>query len=433
MVAAIAGTASANPLDIVGLTSRRAAQADAGVAEVDDASAIYYDPAGLAAGMPRAEVLVGFVGAHARLKINDAHAHLADPWGFQLAARTPLPLEGVLDHRIVVGIALHVLPHDVVDIVAPAPDQPYYNYFDRMARLVVMPGAAVALPHGVTVGVAVNILAGLSGSLAANDGATRAIDSRVDEQVGTIARVVAGAQWKVTDRWRVGATYRQRFEVPFGTAATTVVGGEPIDLDIRASELFTPHEVVAGVAHEMRRVRVALDGQWSKWSDYKGPYVQVDSVLPLAGSVPGAQPKVAFKDTFAARLGVESVRAESSPGLIVRAGAAFETSAVPASQPGQSNLLDGNHVTVALGAGWQFPRALAGHDVRVDAHASMIYVTPRTITKALYDGHGDYNPDTSLRDEDPDTAGLQISNPGYPGLKSGGEIFAGGVTIEVGL
>ena len=301
-----AAPARANPLEIVGLTSRRAAQANTGVASADDASAVYYDPAGLASGDDRMELDVGWIGANAHLKVNSARAHLADPWGFQLALRAPLPLEGKLSHRIVVGLAMHILPHDVVDIVAPAPDQPYYGYFDRMARLVVLPGAAVRLGHGITVGAAVNVLAGLTGTLAANDGVTRAIDSRVDEQVGTIARGEAGVQWQLAPAWRVGATYRQRFEVPFRTAATAVVGGEPIDLDLGASELFTPHEVVAGVAHFGRRLTLAADAQWSKWSDDPGPYVHVDSILPLAGAVPGQSPRLKFKDTFGARVGVET-------------------------------------------------------------------------------------------------------------------------------
>ena len=41
--------AHAGPLDVFGLTSRRAGQANAGLAAADDASALYYDPAGLVA------------------------------------------------------------------------------------------------------------------------------------------------------------------------------------------------------------------------------------------------------------------------------------------------------------------------------------------------------------------------------------------------
>ena len=44
-----------------------------------------------------------------------------------------------------------------------------------------------------------------------------------------------------------------------------------------------------------------------------------------------------------------------------------------------------------------------------------------------------------LRDEvtddanDPATQGAQISNPGFPTIRSGGQVFAGGLTVEVEL
>ncbi len=429
-VVLVGATAGANPLELTGLTSRHAGEAGAGIASVDDAAAVFYDPAGLATA-PRMELSFGWVGAHAHL--SGGARRLVDPTGFQLALRAPLPLQGDLGRRIVVGMALHLLPKDVTRVVAPAPDQPYYPYEDRLARIAVVPGIGVRLDHGLQLGLGVNVLAGLTGSLSAADGVARGIDSRVDERVQTIARIIAGAQWQVADAWRVGAVFRQKFAVPFATKATTIVGGEPIDLDLSANGLFTPHEAIVGVAYQHRRATVALDLQWAKWSDYDGPYVHVDSVLPLAGPVPGQSPHLTYSDTIAARIGFETTRPRTECGWIARAGYAFETSPIPASQPGVSNLLDGPHHHLAIGGGWQWPRALAGHGLRLDAHLALELVQHRTITKELFGGTGTYDPDASLRDEDPDTSGLQISNPGYPSLRSGGQVFSGGLTLEVGL
>jgi hypothetical protein len=61
----------------------------------------------------------------------------------------------------------------------------------------------------------------------------------------------------------------------------------------------------------------------------------------------------------------------------------------------------------------------------------------RTLTKTIYDGADDYDPFTSLRDEieddngDPTTLGVQVSNPGYPEIRSSGQVFSGGLTAEV--
>ena len=76
---------------------------------------MYYDPAGLVAD-PRLELSVGSIGAYAHL---EADQQLASQLGFQLAMRAPVPLAGSLANRIVVGLALHVLPHDVARVTAP--------------------------------------------------------------------------------------------------------------------------------------------------------------------------------------------------------------------------------------------------------------------------------------------------------------------------
>ncbi len=380
-VVAVASTrAQANPFEVLGLTSRHAAQANAGVASADDAAALYYDPAGLVAS-PGKDLSLGTIGAYSKLDDADLHDRL----GVQLAMRAPLPLAGPLRDRIVVGIALHMLPHEVARIISPSPDQPFYPYFSgRLSRIVVLPGAAVRLTDRIAIGGAIDVLAGLTGTIDAGEGATRAVDARVDERVGTIARAILGGTVQATDALRLGLVYREKFELPFHTAATTLVAGEPIDLDVSASGLFTPHELVAGVGYARPSFVASLDLGWQMWSGYPGPYVKVDSQLPLVGAVPGQAPAVAFTDTYAIRAGIETRR--NDDGLVLRGGYAFETSGVPdlAAQMG-TKLLDGPHHTIAAGAGWQLGR------FRFDAH----------VQAQLVIGHG--------------------------------ELLSGGATVEVGL
>lgn len=411
--------ASANPFEVLGLTSRHAGQAGAGAASADDAAALYYNPAGLVAA-PGIELSLGTIGAYAHLRNGD---RLPDPAGGQIAMRAPLPLRGPLADRIVVGVALHLLPGDVAHLIAPRPDEPYYPYYgDRMSRIVVLPGAAVRLGR-VAIGVSVDVLAGLTGSIEATEGASRAIDARVDQRIGTVARAIAGATWQATSCVRLGAVFHQRFEVPFATSAKTLVAGEPIDLDVRASGLFTPHELVLGAAWTRSRHVLSLDARYARWSDYPGPFVRVDSRLPLVGEVPALSPRVPFDDTYGARLGIES----RAGRWIARGGYGFETSPVPAHQTGVTNLLDGPRHTLAIGAGHVWGRT------RLDAHVQLQLVQRRKITKELFDNQGLYDPFTSLRDEDLNTPDLQITNPGFPGIAGGGQVISGGVTLEVTL
>jgi hypothetical protein len=399
---------------------------------------VFYDPAGLALH-PGLELSIGGVAAWGHLTVGDGTAPLRDPGGLQLTMRAPLPLAGPLAGRIVVGLGLHLLPGEVARVIAPAPDQPSYPWYgDRLARIVVLPGVAVRVAPTIVVGVAVNVLAGLAGSITAGEGATRAIDVRADERVPTVARIIAGALWDVAPAWRLGLVYHQRYETPFATTATTEVAGEPIDLDLRAAGQFTPHAVVAGVAWSPGPLVAALDLGYARWSDYAGPFVHVDSQLPLIGPVPGQTPVVPFDDTVAVRLGLEST-VDGAGGVIFRGGYGFQTSPVPAHQTGVTNLLDGPHHTVAVGLGYAWPAALGGKGVRLDAHLQLQIVGGRTLTKRVWDGTGTYDPYTSLKDEvtddatQPSTLGVQLSNPGYPRLSSGGEVVAGGLTLTVGL
>jgi len=421
IVLALCATARANPFDVLGLTSRRAAQAGTGAASADDASALYYNPAGLVT-RPALELEVGTIGAYAHLR---SAGRLSDPIGAQLAMRAPLPLRGALANRIVVGIALHLLPKDIVHVIAPAPDEGFYPYYgDRTSRIVVLPGAALHLGR-LAVGVSVDVLAGLGGSISATEGATRAIDARIDEQISTVMRALVGATWQASPCLRLGAVFRQRFEVPFQTTAQTLVAGEPIDLDLRAAGQFEPHQLVVGGVWSRGRNAIALDVRYARWSDYPGPYVRVDSVLPLVGDVPALEPRVPFSDTIGGRASIES----RSGRWMLRAGYGFETSPVPATQTGVTNLLDGPRHTLAIGAG----RVLT-KQFRLDAHVQVQLVQGRTLDKELDNGLGTYDPFTSLKDEDAMTPGLQITNPGFPDpLHAGGQVISGGVTLEVGL
>lgn len=421
VVLAASVPARANPLEVFGLTSRRAGQANTGVAAADDASALYYDPAGLVAS-PGGELVLGTVGAYSHLSINLDRASLSEPFAFQLAFRTPLRLGRAIADHVTVGLALHLLPGTLARVDAAAPDEALYPYYgDRLSRVVLLPGAAVRIGHGVSLGVALDVLASLTGSSNATETGD-GIDARIDQRAPALARVLAGVQWQVTPAVRLGVVYRQRFDIPVVTRTMVLVGGELVDVDLRATGDFAPHQVAAGIAWSGGGLATALDVGYARWSDYPGPYVSAES--SLAADEPGLPPQVPFEDTFSVRAGLESLADE---GVVFRGGYGFESSPVPKGQHGVTNLLDGTKHTVAFGAGYVWRR------LRVDAHVQVQIVTTRRLAKTVYDGSGPYDPYTSVRDEDPDLAGTQSSNPGYPSIKSGGEVFSGGLTLSVAL
>jgi hypothetical protein len=383
----LAGPVAANPLEVMGFTSRRAGQANTGIASADDASALYYDPAGIV-GAPRGELVVGMLGAYAHLAGSE-HAPLPHPGALQLATRVPI------GDRVAVGLGLH-LPPRVARLVATAPDRAFYPYYaDRAVRVVALPGVAVRLAKAASAGLAIDAL----------PGHTTAIDGAAT-RVPAVARALVGLRLAITPAIRAGVVFRQRFDIPYAVG------------DARAVGHFTPYQLGAGAAWSSDSLVGALDVVFARWSLSKGPYAT------------GAVPRVRFDDTIAIRASIES---GATDGASFRGGYGFESSPVPATQSGVTNLLDGAKHTVAGGVGYAWPRAAGGRALRVEAHLQVQLVATRTLTKSVWDGTGTHDPLTTIVDEDPVTDGVQSTNAGYPTLKSGGEVISGGVTIGVDL
>ncbi len=411
----------ASPADVFGFGSHHSARAGAVSATVDDFAAGFYNPAGLAFGT-RKRLTFGLVGAVSNLRANGERMPTSEPLGLVIGATSPAPLGGKLKNRIHVGIALYALPRVMVRIQSRLPEQPFFPYYENRAqRLIVLPTLAVRVVDRVSVGIAVNFLGTLAGSVQAKDGATRSLEARVDEAVAPVAKLNAGVRWRARDDLDLALVYRQRFEVPFVTVANTEVAGQPINLDVRASAQFTPNTIVAGVAWRPAPAELTFDIAWANWSEYPGPYVKVTSQLPLLDPFSGELPDVPYTDTITLRAGAELPVEQWR----LRGGYAFETSPFPDDQPGVTNLLDGHKHTVAAGAGIVFER------VRVDFHAQAQLVQPRKLTKRLMATDEDGGSFDGLRDLDPDEPGIQISNPGYPNIKSKGQMFSGGITVEI--
>lgn len=425
--------AAANPVEIFGFGSKHAAHAGAGVATVDDLAAPWMNPAGLAGA--RKTVATGGLAAVSNLRINDRRTPLGEPAGGLFGVTLPAPLGGPLAGRIGLGVGMYVLPDAIARIAARFPDEPFYPYYQgRSERLVIVPGLGVRISDRIAVGVAANFLAGLGGGIEAGEGATRALEARVDERVPSVARLIVGATWQVRPALRLGLVARQRFEVPFQTTAETEVAGEPIDLDLSASGQFSPHQLALGGSWLPPGGALHLDLGYARWSTYPGPFVAVKSALPLVGPLAAELPRVPWRDTFAVRLGGDVALDQR---VTLRGGYGFETSPVPAAQPGTTNLLDGPKHTIGAGVGFRWRQDR--RPIAVELHVQAQLVGARTLRKTILATDAPGGAFDGLRDEviddpaQPATQGAQISNPGYPTLDSGGQVFSGGVTVEVGL
>jgi long-chain fatty acid transport protein len=383
--------AAASAADVFGLGSAETGVAGASAARVRDFSAGYYDPAALV-GVRAPEASFGLLGFGSSLRVRASDgehgAPMTDPVGILIGAATPVPFTGVLADRLFVGLALYLLPDSIVRVIAHAPEQPFFPLYDnRTQRLIVLPSLAARLWRGLSIGIGINYLAGLSGNVSAAPGATRAIEARVDEAIFAHAAVNAAVRWQVRQDVALALVYRQEFSVPFRTVSRNTVAGQPIDLDVDAEGLFTPHQLVLGGAWQLGRALLSLDLAWSHWSDWRGPYVTVTSELPLVGGIDARPPRLDYDDTFALRAGFEWLAlARGRAQLRLRAGYGFETSPIPADQPATTNLLDGNKHRVAVGVGGRV-RAFGGA-LRLDAHAQVDALQPASLHGGAVRGEG---------------------------------------------
>ncbi|HEY2749181.1 MAG TPA: hypothetical protein VGL86_31405 [Polyangia bacterium] len=371
--------AAASEPEVFGLGSEESAVAGASAARVHDFSAAYYDPAGLTLAH-RPEASFGVVGFGSALPLPGGGTfHMSDRVGLLVGAATPVPFTGVLADRIYLGIALHMLPDAIVRVIAHTPDQAFYPLYDnRTQRLVVLPAVAVRVWRGLSVGLGFNYLAGLGGNVSATEGATRALEARVDEQIYSHLAVNAGVRWQLRPRLALALVYRQAFGVPISTVANNLVAGQPIDLDVAAEELYTPHTLVAGVAWRARpRLMLSLDVAWLHWSGWNGPYVTVTSELPFVGAIDVQPPRVGFVDGASIRAGIDwTALIRGAWAASLRGGYAFVGSPLPATQTA-TDLLGGDQHHLTIGAGARV--AVLGGELRIDGHGELQIVQGSTV------------------------------------------------------
>jgi hypothetical protein len=426
---------------VFGLGSTSSALAGAVTARVDDFAAAFYNPAGLVFGTGEGEVSLGFTGYGSRLSVGGRTMDIADPVAFELGVRVPLPLGGILRDRLAFGFALHMLPEEILRVLARAPTDAFFPYYDnRTQRLVVLPALAGRICDWLAIGIGFNVLAGLDGKVQTTQGVTRVLEPRLDEQIGTFVRLHAGLRAQATRWLSLGLAYRQSFSVPYRVATNNRVAGEDININIEADGLFTPDQLWGGAAARWGELTLSLDAGYLRWSAWHGPYATVSSVLPIAGPFDVNPPAVHASDIYSLRAGGEwrAVRSDAYE-LALRLGLGFEPSPMP-EQPGVTNLVDNDKTIVSGGLGVLFRRLLPA-PVRIDAHMVAHVLGDRTYHKRVVASGDPSCPVTDLtcglhdevRDNpsDPTTLGTQISNPGYPTLTGGGTVWEGGVTVTL--
>ena len=372
------GTARSNPLDAYGFGARGIGLAGAYTALVDDFSANYYNPAGLAvSGKLRLEF--GYAFHQPELRLNGANQRVDASRGFQGG----LVLGGELfDRRIAASVAMH-LPDQVVSRIRSLPQQqPRWVLFDnRPQRVVVTTSVAFELVKDFFIGAGITFLANTTGTVTITgdvglaDAANTKLLSAVDVDLTSIRYPSFGLQYH-RDGWSFGLAWREEFNLRLdidvvvkGRILNDLANFDPADPAVLIEDgtltlvsgnnnLFSPRQLAMGVAYTWDCWTVAVDLSWVQWSRFPPPTATVDISLeldPLPFQIPPLDAPIAprFRDIWIPRFAVE-YRAVDAPdmGLTLRGGYAYEPSPAP-EQTGLTNYVDTDKHTFSFGLSWR--------------------------------------------------------------------------------
>lgn len=409
---ACAATAYATPPDTLGYGSRSTSLGGAVTASVEDASAVYYNPAGLArAGALRLQV--GYFSQSPFLSINGQQSDVERQGGVSFGLVAPATFG---DFRIAFGLGLQLPDQRVARTRSAIVDRPRWELYDtRSHRLYLSTHLAIRPVSWLTIGGGLVFQSGsvltldIRGDLPFTNAED---DARLEHQFKGDLRSVRygslGVQAQVHERVSIGLVYRSEVQlgntiVALADASVGTPGtpGVPLTLSLisESTSLFGPQQVSFGIDFQpLDRLNIALELSWNDWSAHPSLIANQTVDLELGGtaafgdieSLP--QLPMDLHDTFVPRIGIEYAALEGDVDFDIRAGYVYENSPFPA-QAGITNFVDNDKHTISLGLGVSLNdlRPTLPGALQFNAHFAYAALRARDHNKAsLVDPVGDY-------------------------------------------
>jgi long-subunit fatty acid transport protein len=433
-VALSATRARASAFDAYGFGPEGVASVGARAASVSDGTATYYNPGGLAFGRGY-HVEAGALYALSELKAQGQRHPVSDPFGATLAVDADIPFEGPLAHLLRIGYGGYFLPNKLMRLQTPARTDPVFAYYEnRSQRLIALPALALRVNRWLGVGVSADIFAGLSGPASLTQGASRALEARIDEEARTTLAAIVGVQARPIPGWRLGFVYHEKFDSADSTLSTSTVGGVPLAVNVGTGQAFfnpDTFELAASTAVNAR-LDVELDLAYELWSEYRGPAMSTQATLPGVSLSSRAMPDL-WRDIWTLR-GTASYRLDVGPSdaLTLRAGAGVEPSVQKSLEQGETNLIDGNKFLLGLGGTLTLGRVLRGHTLKLGLGVQTQLLSSYFQQKRVCTVGGHCTLD-QVWGSDPTQPTQNVTNPGYPTLSGSGSVWAFALSAGVDL
>jgi hypothetical protein len=365
--------AHANPVDAFGFGGRAPAMGGAQTAATIDGGANYYNPAALARG-EAIRVDLGYQLAQPYLTLNGGDQGVDTSRGLYAALSAPGRIFGL---KVAIGAGIF-LPDERITRTRTLPAQrPRWSLYDnRPQRIFLGSNLAVQLGDDLWLGGGIAYMSrtrgtlDLEGRIGFPDSEDSQLDLAIDVDLITVRYPQGGVLWRAQPWLLVGLSFRGGFVLELNQKFSIrgdvgPEGGNPVvdngyfALHSVAMDLFQPEQWSVGFSAQLtRRLLVAGDVTWQRWSAFENPAASIAIdydlkdfndlvVIPDAPPLPDAF----FHDTIVPRVGVEWVAAETRHSVWhVRAGYAFEPSPAPA-QIVETNFVDNDKHTLSMGLG----------------------------------------------------------------------------------
>lgn len=403
-----AGTASAGPSETFGYGSRSTALGGAVSADATDASANYYNPAGLASAKGLT-FDVGYLRTLYSLRMNGRDNQVDPMRGIVFGLVAPGEVARI---PFAFGVGLHLPDDRVFRVRSLDQEQPRWEMYDnRPQRIFLSANLAIKPFKWLEVGAGLVFLAAtrarldITGQFQVANPKESELRHEVDADLTSIRYPQVGVRVHANERLRFAAVYRGEFQLTLDISARLDVEARALGLSVplltyittNSVNAFLPRQAVLGTSFDpTASTTIDFDVTWINWSAYKSPVTAVNAQTkfdPPAGFPPSLVPEKpaptvvippAFRDRFVPRFGIEG-RMPLGGGhtFAVRGGYFFESSPIP-PQTGGTNFVDTDRHAFSAGIGLRLhniAQEIPG-DVKLDIHAQYSYLPERMTQKA---------------------------------------------------
>lgn len=356
--------AAASSWDLHGFGPRGAALAGAVAAATDDFTAVYYNPAALAARLePQAGASLDLVLPALSMDFDRADPTPAPKvvrrgLALDLGLSVPVPARGATGRRIALGLGVFhpVLGGTRIGAFDPVRPQ-LWLYQSLPDKVILAPAVGVELAPWLLVGGGLQILAFIEGEAdtAVSLGARRFTRTGIRVDILGNTAPTAGLLLRPHPRLRLGLSYRHALEFSYDLPLRLLIEEVgTLELDMRGVALYTPHQADAGLWWRAADDLAFLAGvTYAAWGATPDP--AADVVIRLGGESLGRGELVRLQSTpadlGAADIWIPRCAAEWTPAgpWTWRAGVHYRPTPLPPPTE-RTNYADAPAITASLGA-----------------------------------------------------------------------------------